>query len=997
MDILGELNKPLKTIMSIDNHPASELKPKEKQSYLNCIAMIAIADENFLPVERGYIKDLADSIGSPQTHVENAIRLAKNPDSDSLTKSLEVVSATKLSACCASDMIRIATCDDDFHQRENHYIDILNKSLGLSGKAYKTILKFINHINSGNGKGAEEVYNSEFSSSDINQAHFSYLLTDMAQVDDGYEDDNLINLKSDDFFENKKDNVCTENIVVESPFDSVKAQLIKSLQQETFSQLNKVHDIAQKALEGDLNIDETRNTIEAICQKIKDEKDKVNDLRLTLAFVGTMKAGKSTTINAIVGSEILPNRTGAMTTLPTVITHVAKQTQPELLFPVSKPFNDALSEIKKANIVDAEGKPYEKTLEAINTNVLQKIDSEYTGQSEIYNFMEQINDIARICADNDISNPLEQYRSMGDFPEITVEFAYLKDRVNSSEGKISLIDTPGPNEAGQGHLKGVVKQQLAQASAVVCVVDPFQVDSEAQAEVRNWINGARKDTDVPLYVFVNQIDRVAYNERTPEYIEGRAKNIFPDFIDNDIEFSVTGRVYPISSKNALLANLACRSLKEEQQIPSPENEAWVPSYLEQVYGGSWEEHLSSLGNVNEHTRKSSKMWDSSLMHKPMDEVIKSGLLQAGPACIRAAVRSMVGMINDLERSVKIPLQSINLEVKELHQLVKRLQINIDDLDRIKDESDKFKEASLSEVRKKLVSLFNELKSKANGSLENMAKSEKKKRKKKENAKDQKSIFSGLLNLLGSGKKDIERVLTEDSPITFSNEAEAEEFVRNVFSELGKQLKKNFTNAFDGFSKPLEVSMDLLQNKIEELINPVINNAKQSVEEHFSDIPLAIPKIKFEKPKLDLDLMELAGSQVTSVSTTKTRYESRWYSLWLMDHEVKYQGTDYVVNPQQIRHSIESKLLNSMTKVQKTVTNYLEDNFKDNFTDYFKSLNKSLLEINDSVKAGITLNQQSQGEKVKIAKKMNSMIDEMQSVRRRVDKTLKTIETNLEVN
>lgn len=32
------------------------------------------------------------------------------------------------------------------------------------------------------------------------------------------------------------------------------------------------------------------------------------ELEMVLAVVGTMKAGKSTTINAIVGTEILPNR-----------------------------------------------------------------------------------------------------------------------------------------------------------------------------------------------------------------------------------------------------------------------------------------------------------------------------------------------------------------------------------------------------------------------------------------------------------------------------------------------------------------------------------------------------------------------------------------------------------------------------------------------------------------------------------------------------------------
>ncbi|HBY77632.1 MAG TPA: dynamin, partial [Cyanobacteria bacterium UBA11148] len=54
---------------------------------------------------------------------------------------------------------------------------------------------------------------------------------------------------------------------------------------------------------------------------LNNEKKKVENLEMVLAVVGIMKAGKSTTINAISGSEILPNRNQPMTTLPTLIRH----------------------------------------------------------------------------------------------------------------------------------------------------------------------------------------------------------------------------------------------------------------------------------------------------------------------------------------------------------------------------------------------------------------------------------------------------------------------------------------------------------------------------------------------------------------------------------------------------------------------------------------------------------------------------------------------------
>jgi ribosome-binding ATPase YchF (GTP1/OBG family) len=60
-------------------------------------------------------------------------------------------------------------------------------------------------------------------------------------------------------------------------------------------------------------------------------------METVIAVVGTMKAGKSTTINAIVGKEILPNRNDPMTTLPTLIRNKHGQVEPLLRLNEIKP------------------------------------------------------------------------------------------------------------------------------------------------------------------------------------------------------------------------------------------------------------------------------------------------------------------------------------------------------------------------------------------------------------------------------------------------------------------------------------------------------------------------------------------------------------------------------------------------------------------------------------------------------------------------------------
>ena len=79
------------------------------------------------------------------------------------------------------------------------------------------------------------------------------------------------------------------------------------------------------------------------------EAHKLQQLEMVLAVVGTMKAGKSTTINAIVGVEILPNRNAPMTAIPTLIRHTKGQKQPKLIFTeqAQAPLNQLIKNLDK--------------------------------------------------------------------------------------------------------------------------------------------------------------------------------------------------------------------------------------------------------------------------------------------------------------------------------------------------------------------------------------------------------------------------------------------------------------------------------------------------------------------------------------------------------------------------------------------------------------------------------------------------------------------------
>ncbi|OQW89011.1 MAG: hypothetical protein BWK78_07780, partial [Thiotrichaceae bacterium IS1] len=65
-------------------------------------------------------------------------------------------------------------------------------------------------------------------------------------------------------------------------------------------------------------------------QQITHQLRLVQDLELRMTIVAPMKAGKSTIINAIVGQELVPSHSAAMTTLPTELTFNTQLTEPVL-------------------------------------------------------------------------------------------------------------------------------------------------------------------------------------------------------------------------------------------------------------------------------------------------------------------------------------------------------------------------------------------------------------------------------------------------------------------------------------------------------------------------------------------------------------------------------------------------------------------------------------------------------------------------------------------
>ncbi|MDI6622818.1 dynamin family protein [Acinetobacter junii] len=396
--------------------------------------------------------------------------------------------------------------------------------------------------------------------------------------------------------------------------------------------------------------------------EFKNEYLKIDKSEMVLAVVGTMKAGKSTTINAIVGSEILPNRNAPMTAIPTLIRHTPTQKIPRLLFSekAGLPLNKLISELKKAilnkknaHVLDdlKSDKDLYVTVEKIQQGL--KIQTEALGEKEIFSFLVYLNDLVRISPIFGLTFPFDQYQDIDQLPVIEIEFSRLQDAGNT-EGKLILLDTPGPNEAGQAHLRPMLQEQLKRASAVLAVMDYTQLKSEADEQVRDDLKSIAGTVKDRMYALVNKFDNCDRNGMQADEVKTFVEGLTDGLIKED-------RVYPIAAKLGYLANRARHERDTNGLLPEiTDDTAWVEDFYQEA--GLRREASRTPERIAESI---DDLWGVSNLSKPLKDIIESSYDNAAFLALKAAVDKLDPNNNELK------------SIFEFLELISKISVNTD--------------------------------------------------------------------------------------------------------------------------------------------------------------------------------------------------------------------------------------------------------------------------------------------------------------------------------
>ncbi|EPL0277279.1 dynamin family protein [Escherichia coli] len=521
-------------------------------------------------------------------------------------------------------------------------------------------------------------------------------------------------------------------------------------------------------------------------EELEGEQIKTARREMVLAVVGTMKAGKSTTINAIVGQEILPNRNRPMTSVPTLIRHVPGKTEPVLHLEHIQPVRNLLITLQEKLATPA-GQQVAQTLQQTgDTRELLDIltddgwlKNEYHGEEEIFTGLASLNDLVRLAAAMGTEFPFDEYAEVQKLPVIDVEFSHLVG-MDACQGTLTLLDTPGPNEAGQPQMEVMMRDQLQKASAVLAVMDYTQMNSKADEDVRKELNAISDVSAGRLFVLVNKFDEKDRNGDGADAVRQKV----PAMLNSDV--LPASRVYPGSSRQAYLANRALHELRKNGTLPV--DEAWVDDFVREAFGRMKKDYVCKDSELA--TEGATDLWECSLIDQLITEVILSSHSRAAALAVDSAAAKLMQNAENISEYLSLRHQGLMQSIQSLQAHITSLLEDIREIAGCQEQVTADVRMAMEEIdartRELLTGVCTSLEEELNDYFRSGKRKEQQMLEEENSAQPrERNAFAFFHDIFGTGNQhDRMRDFDPDSPeIKFSDRREALELMTQIESTV----------------------------------------------------------------------------------------------------------------------------------------------------------------------------------------------------------------------
>ncbi|SEN88649.1 Dynamin family protein [Mesobacillus persicus] len=264
---------------------------------------------------------------------------------------------------------------------------------------------------------------------------------------------------------------------------------------------------------------------------LSNTRKNLTDKRYVVSVIAAMKAGKSTTFNALLGRDVLPNETEACTAAITEIKH-------------SEQAGSYVQKIYRNGEIVKIVSNGERTLEE--------------------NFLQDVRESRKR---NEVAS-IEKY--FLESPILAIEKSPYRDIVQN----FILVDTPGPNEAGDGkfdvtELQRIGLEKLRDSDALIMLFDYQTFKSDTNAMILKNIFENREDLakdQEKIYFLINKIDAMRERDGSVEGVISSVKQLISQYAP----IIKDPQVFAFSAKQANLARAvltgtASNELKKEME------------------------------------------------------------------------------------------------------------------------------------------------------------------------------------------------------------------------------------------------------------------------------------------------------------------------------------------------------------------------------------------------------------------------------------------------
>ncbi|HIB6899534.1 TPA: dynamin family protein [Escherichia coli] len=694
-------------------------------------------------------------------------------------------------------------------------------------------------------------------------------------------------------------------------------------------------------------------------EELEGEQIKTARREMVLAVVGTMKAGKSTTINAIVGQEILPNRNRPMTSVPTLIRHVPGKTEPVLHLEHTQPVRNLLITLQEKLATPA-GQQVAQTLQQTgDTRELLDIltddgwlKNEYHGEEEIFTGLASLNDLVRLAAAMGSDFPFDEYAEVQKLPVIDVEFSHLVG-MDACQGTLTLLDTPGPNEAGQPQMEVMMRDQLQKASAVLAVMDYTQMNSKADEDVRKELNAIADVSAGRLFVLVNKFDEKDRNGDGADAVRQKV----PAMLNSDV--LPASRVYPGSSRQAYLANRALHELRKNGTLPV--DEAWVDDFVREAFGRMKKDYVCKDSELA--TEGATDLWEGSLIDQLITEVIQSSHSRAAALAVDSAAAKLMQNAENVSEYLSLRHQGLQQSIQSLQAHITSLLADIQEIEECQNQVTGDVRMAMEDINTKTGELLTKVCASLEEELNDYFRSGKRKEQQmleEENSAQprERNAFAFFHDIFGTGNQhDRMRDFDPDSPeIKFSDRRAALELMTQIEStvtSLHREAEAQFRPELEKIVRGIETGFRGTALYATEKIAGRIN---ARLEDEGFTVKISFPAVSQLQTRLVVQTnLSALMEERTETVTRRRRQDGVWGTLCRWANTSDWGWKEYsvdvsrsVINMNKVRKEVMSLTRAYFGELQASIEQNINQPVRQEIDDFFCTFREKVEQLRNTL-------------------------------------------------